>query len=414
MSRLPNTSSEVERSPLTTKSFRRVLASNLVNSAGSAMAPVALAFAVLQDGAGPKSLGLILALNTAPAIFFLLYGGVLADRLSRSALLFWGRVAAGVVQAAVAWAVYMGHTSTFVLGSLGLLAGVTSSISRPASLGIIRQIVPIDLIQQATVMMRVPTNIVRVMGPALGGVLVAVSSPASALAIDAGTYFVSAALLVGLKLPAAMKVASGVWSDVSSGWREVRNRNWFMAYTLYGTVIVAVWRACYELLGPATAQATYGGASSWGFIQSGFAAGLVLGGTVSLRWRPTQVLVVCIAASGGLAIPLLAMGLGAPLFVVIASTFVGSVLLDIAIISWSTVMGQHVPDYLQGRLSGFNSLGEQAGIPVGYLVAAFSLQYLSVQNLMLVGAAAIVIATALNLCVRGSYKITRLSAVSST
>lgn len=349
----------------------------------------------------------MLALNTIPPIFFLLYGGLLADRMSRSTLLLAGRVGSGTGQAVVAGLVFTGHASIPALAALAFVLGSLSAVTKPAANGIVRQLVSPGQLQRANVAMRLPTNMIRMIGPAAAGIVVGLTSPAWALSWDAVTWFVSAGLLAGVRLDAPMRVRASMFSDLRAGLREACQRRWFWTYCLAGAFVVVMWRVGFELLGPVVSSESYHGARSWGIIASAFAVGLVVGGFCSLRWRPRRLLVVCIAASGGLALPLVLMAVTAPLAVVAGGTVIAAVLLDIAIVAWSAVMGQHLDDDIQGRLSAINSLAETAAVPLGYLAVALAGTFLSPQRVAIAAAVVIVVATVANLLVADVWHITR-------
>jgi len=101
-------SPEIISTPLRIGAFRRFASASLISATGSAMAPLALAYSVIQQGGGAGSLGLVLATNTVPTIVFLLMGGLFADRLSRSRLLFVGNLLAAGAQGALAVTVATG------------------------------------------------------------------------------------------------------------------------------------------------------------------------------------------------------------------------------------------------------------------------------------------------------------------
>lgn len=81
--------------PLRVPAFRRFVLASLVSATGSAMAPLALAYAVIGQG-GTGSLGVVLATNSLPTIVPTVVCGVLADRLSRSRILFLGNLLAAI------------------------------------------------------------------------------------------------------------------------------------------------------------------------------------------------------------------------------------------------------------------------------------------------------------------------------
>ena len=110
--------------PLRSAAFRRFVLANLISATGTAMAPLALAYAVIGEGGGAGSLGLVLATNTVPTVVFLLAGGVLADRMSRSRILVAGNVVAAAAQGVLAVVVLSGAASTLSIAACGFLSGV--------------------------------------------------------------------------------------------------------------------------------------------------------------------------------------------------------------------------------------------------------------------------------------------------
>ncbi|GGZ57493.1 MFS transporter [Streptomyces rochei] len=397
------------RALLRIATFRRFAAANLISATGSAMAPLALAYAVIEQGGGAGSLGVVLATNTVPTIVFLLAGGLFADRLSRSLLLFVGNLLAAGAQGALAVTVATGHATTVSIAACGFVSGTAASFVVPAAQGAVAQIVPAQHLQQANALLRLPGNAVKVLGPVVGGVLVAAGGAAWALAWDAVTFAVAAVLLLGLRLDAPLVAPGGVLSDLRAGWAGFWSRTWLWTYTAVGTVLVAAWLAGFQLLGPLVAAEQYAGARDWGLIQAAFTCGLLVGTLVCLRWKPYRLLTVAVVAAGALALPLAAMACTVPLPLVLPATALAGVGLDVAVVAWATAFQQRVPQAEQGRMSAFNGVGERLAIPMGYLIAALAAHSWSSQAVLLACAGMIAAATVLNLCVPDVYRINRLT-----
>ncbi|MEU4795237.1 MFS transporter [Streptomyces sp. NPDC023327] len=396
------------RSPLRVPAFRRFLLAQLVSATGSAMAPLALAYAVIGAGGGAGALGVVLAANTVPTVVFLLAGGVLADRVSRSRLLCGGNLLAAAAQGVLALLVATGHADTARIAACGFVSGVAVALTAPAAQGVLTRLVAPGQLQRANALLRLPTNAVKVVGPVAGGLLVAVGGPAWALGLDALTFVAAALLLLGLRL-GAPAVRGGALADLRAGWTGFWSRTWLWTYTAAGTVLVAAFLAGYQLLGPVVAEEHYAGARTWGLVQGAFSFGLLAGALVCLRWKPRRLLVVAVTASSGLALPLVALAADlAPSWLLLCAALAG-VCLDVAGVTWVTAFQQQVPDDELGRMSAFNQVGERLAVPVGYLVVALFSHALSDRSVLVVCAAIIVAATALNLCVRDIHRVRRLN-----
>lgn len=174
-----------------------------------------------------------------------------------------------------------------------------------------------------------------------------------------------------------------------------------------GTAVVAAWLAGYQLLGPLVAADSYAGAGSWGLVQGAFAAGLLMGTFLCLAWKPRRLMLVCVTASGGIMLPLAALGLELPLGWVLVAAVVAGAGLDVAIVSWSTIMQQQLRDAELGRLGAFNAVGERIAVPIAYLLVALASKHWTSQHILLVCAGTILAATLANACVRDVYRINR-------
>ncbi|MET7983121.1 MFS transporter [Streptomyces sp. NPDC005281] len=396
----------VRTAPLRSAGFRRFALAGLISATGSAMAPLALAYAVIGQGGGAGSLGLVLAVNTVPTVAFLLVGGVLADRMSRSRILLVGNLGAALAQGALAVVVLTGAASTGSIAACGFLSGVAVAFTGPAGQGVVNQLVEPEHLQQANALVRLPTNAVRVLGPVAGGLVVTLCGPGWALTWDALSFLIAALLLRGLRLDAPV-AAGSVLGDLRSGWDGFRSRTWLWTYTLAGTVVVAAWLAGFQMLGPVLAARLYSGASSWGLVQGAFALGLLTGALVCLWWKPYRLLAVAVSTASLLFLPLAAMGLALPLPAVLFAALLAGIGLDVAIVAWTTAFQLHVPERELGRAAAFNSVGERAAIPLGYLLAALAAGAWSDREVLLVCAGVIVTATVLNLCVWDVYRVNR-------
>ncbi|MFD9601202.1 MFS transporter [Streptomyces sp. NPDC059970] len=393
--------------PLRVAAFRRFVLANLISATGSAMAPLALAYAVIGQGGGAGSLGVVLATNSVPTIAFTVAGGVLADRLSRSRILFLSNALSAAAQGVLAVLVATHQATTASIAACGFASGVAVAFTAPAAVGVVGQLVAAEHLQQANALVRLPNNAVKVLGPVVGGLIVAVGGPAWALSWDALTFLVAALLLLGLRLGAPVTKDSAL-ADLRAGWSGFRSRTWLWTYTAAGTVVVAAWLAGFQLLGPVVAAEHYSGARSWGLVQGAFAFGLLAGTVMCLRWKPHRLLAVAVVTGSGLCLPLAALGMGLALPWVLLGAVLAGVGLDVAIVAWSTALQQHVPQEELGRMSSFNGVGERIAIPLGYLVTALAAHAWADRTVLLVCAGAIVATTVLNLCVRDVYRVNRV------
>ena len=189
--------------PLREREFRLLFVGRTVSLVGNAIAPVALAFAVLDLTGSKTDLGLILAAREIPLVVFLLAGGIWADRLPRNRVMVGANVVSGLSQAdrrraPRSRAAPRSGTSPCSRPSTAARARSSSRPSRAS----IPQTVPSPLLQQANALLALAMNTAVIGGAALGGILVAAVGPGWAIAIDGATYLVGAVFIALMRLPA--------------------------------------------------------------------------------------------------------------------------------------------------------------------------------------------------------------------
>ena len=381
--------------PLREREFRLLFAGRAVSLVGSAIAPVALAFAVLDLTGSKTDLGLILACREIPLLVFLLVGGIWADRLPRNKVMMTANVVSGFAQASAAALLITGNAEVWHLAALASVNGGASAFFFPASSGVVPQTVPSPLLQQANALLQLAMNTALIGGAALAGFLVAGFGSGWAIAIDAGTYLLAAALIASMRLPAVVREqATSLLHDLAVGWREFRSRTWLWVIVLQFSFLLMVTLGAFSVLGPAVADAELGGAKAWGAILTAQTAGLVAGGLLGLRFRPRRMLV---AATLGILLapaPLIALGFPLSVPLIAAVAFVSGVGHEVFGLLWHTTMQQEIPTEKLSRVYSYDALGSIGLVPIGYAIAGPLADAIGVRA-TLWGAAAVGIAVTL-------------------
>ena len=163
-------------------------------------------------------------------------------------------------------------------------------------------------------------------------------------------------------------VEPGYLSSLREGWREFRSHAWLWPSVIcFGVTTFAY--AGWLVLGPVVAKEELGGAGAWAVILTSAGAGAVVGGIVTLRYRPERPLVASIVAVVFATPEIVALALGAPVWVIASVSFVGGIGLAIHIALWFTVFQQEVPEHARSRVSSYDALGSLVMMPVGFAVA---------------------------------------------
>lgn len=168
--------------------FRRFYAGYSTSQLGSSMSAVALTFAVLDSGGTATGLGYVFAAGVVPQVIFMLGGGVIADRLGRRPVMLAADASRLAAQASLAAALFTGRPPIWLFTLLSGLLGIGEAFFTPALTALTADIVPREHLSDANALLGISQSAAQVIGPSLAGVLIAVTSPAAVIAIDAGTY----------------------------------------------------------------------------------------------------------------------------------------------------------------------------------------------------------------------------------
>jgi transmembrane secretion effector len=354
---------------LAERDFRLLFTATTITTIGDRLAVIALAFAVLDLG-GATDLGIVLAARQGMTALVFLLGGVVADRLPRNLVLVGASLVQGAAQAATAAFVLAGGPSLVWLAGLQAVYGLGDGLVVPAEIGLVPQTVSPGRLQQANALQGLTRDATRVLGPAVGAAIVVAASPGIALAVDAASFVVCALVLLRIRI--APRVGGPeretFWRELRAGWREFASRTWlWSAVLIYGLGNFS-W-AAWGVLGPLVAKSDLGGAGAWGAILAASGAGSVVGGVLTLRFRPERPLAASVAFSTLPALQFAALAASAPVRAIAAASFVGGAGLAVHLALWYTVFQQQVPEHAQSRVSSYDALGSFVLMPIGFAVA---------------------------------------------
>jgi MFS family permease len=387
------------RGPLAYRNFFLLLTCNVVSVLGTAIAIVAVPFAVLAIGGTAADVGYVTASATVPMVAFLLWGGVVADRLPRHRVMVAANVIQALAQAFSAILVLTGQATVWELMALAAARGTGLGFFFPAAQGLLPQTVPADQLAQANAMDRLGRNISLISGSAVGGTLVGLAGPGWGLAADAASYAIAGALRAGMRFPAVPPVSGPrMLRQLRDGWREFISRRWLWAMVLQFSCVLGIYTGTCSVLGPIVANAHLGGAWSWGVILTAQAGGAVLSGLLLIRLRPRRLL---LAASLGVPLQaLLLFALAVPLATpaVAAAGFLAGCGIELFGVNWATALQQEIPRDMLSRVSAYDAFGSFCLMPIGAVLAGPLASVLGTAAVLVTGGIVIVALTASVLC----------------
>jgi MFS family permease len=353
------------------RQFRLLFLGQALSVVGDRMTQVVLPFAVLSVGGSVTDVGLVAAAGFVPFIFLGLIGGVLADRVERRRILIASDLVRLASQATAGVLLVTGAAEVWHLAALAALFGAADSFFSPAFTGLL----PLTIaephhLQPANALRGMSFSTGSIVGPALGGLLVAAIGEGGALLVDAATFGVSVVCLLALRPRVVQRGDPEPFaSDLRGGWREVRARTWVWAF-LFGMIVyhVIVLPSIF-VLGPVLMRDELDGATSWAIIVTAFGLGSIVADLLLLRWRPRFALR---AAAAGLAVAscqAVIIGSGFPILAIAAVEFFAAIGVSAFFTLWETSLQEHIPERSISRVSSYDYVASAGMMPLGAIVA---------------------------------------------
>ncbi|SDC19079.1 MFS transporter [Actinokineospora iranica] len=351
--------------PLREPMFRRLAIGRTTTYIGNAVAPVALAFAVLDLTGSVVALGLVVGARSIANVVLLLMGGVLADRLPRGVILQGASLAAAVSQALTGLAVLLGFASVWLLVVLSVVNGAVSAASLPAASALTPQTVPEGMIRQANAVVRMGVNTAMIAGASVGGMVAALAGPGWAILGTAAVFLAASFFYARVKAPeVAESEPTRPWHDLRVGWAEFTARTWVWSVVVALMVVNAAVIGAVQVLGPAIADATIG-RLAWGFVLGAQTVGALVGGMVASRWQPRRALLFGTALIAVEAVPLLVLAHAPMVIPLLAAMFVGGMAVEQFSIAWDVSLQENVPQDRLARVYSYDAVGSFVAIPLG-------------------------------------------------
>jgi MFS family permease len=387
--------------PLRRRDFRLVFISATISVVGDRFAFVALPFAIIATKGSLGDIGIIIAAETLSRGAFLLLGGVVADRVRRSRVMVAADLVRAGTQAGLAALIITGRANLALLVALQAAHGAASAFFDPASTGLVAEVVPSEQLQPANAQLSISRGLATFAGPVLAGFLVSFYSPGVALAVDAATFVVSAAFLVGVRARQWARSESEpeqhMLHDLRIGFRELWVRSWLVTIMIASGVSLMALYGTLFVLGPAVAEQDLGGADSWGLVVGAFGLGSVLGGIVALR-VPARRQLRSIFAVALITVPaVLLLAVPAPIAILSAAFLASGVAMSYAGTVYEVVLQQWIPPAILARIASYDWLVTTVLSSLGLVLAGWLGDQVGVPETLIASAAVVFVAATIAL-----------------
>jgi len=358
------------------RNFALLFSGQTLSRLGDFIFNIALAWWVLEKTGSALAMGAVMVFGALPMVVFLLIGGVAVDRVNRAWLLFLSDLGRGVIMALATWLVGNNRLEIWMVYTGSLAFSFADAFFMPAYTALVPEITPKDDWPSANSLSSLSIQLSRVVGPAVGGLLVSLGGTTLAFGINAASFFISGLLLTPLlsSTPRPNPAGHGspqhasVIQEIREGWKII-----FDQPVLWVTILMAAFTNIF-LAGPFSVGMPFlvkdfmgGDEKTLGLILAIFpigyiAASLVLGNFKRIRRRGAILFGTTIFAGLGLGI----FGLRVPFWVLIPAAILNGAALETFGLVWTNLLQELVPIEKLGRVSSIDMLGSFVLLPIGF------------------------------------------------
>ena len=367
--------------------FVQYWSARTISFAGTGITVVVLPVLVYRITGSPAAVAALSAIQAAPYLVFGLLAGALADRLNRKKMMVACDGAAALLLAAVpaAAALHLLVLAQLFIVALGI--GTAFVWFDAANFGSLPALVDRDQLPSALSLIEASGTMALLIGPTLGGALLAVMAPPYALGFDAASYLTSAFLLVSIRRPFRRPQhrrdpRQGIRRDVADGLRYLWHQRVIRTMTLSVFCACLSWGGTFGLLVVYASRALHVGHANvrLGLLYSvGELGSLIAAAAVPRLIKRVAIgpmMAACLAASVA-ALALLALassyGWALPLFCCY------ELLYTVVILTGITVRQMLTPDHLQSRVNTAGRLIAYGGQPVGAILGGLLAQLMPIR-----------------------------------
>lgn len=355
------------------RNLRRLVISRFVSNLGNGLAPVAVAFGVLElpNGDG-KALSLVMASTSLSLVLFSLLGGVIGDRFPRAWIVGGADILLALLVMANGIAYVTGNGSIILFTVVGFFSGVLNAIWYPAMSALTSDLAEPEILQDSNAATMLSSNIAMILGTAVAGVIVATIGPGWAIIIDGITFLIAGLLVYSMRGATHVverEESTSALHDIKTGWREFSSRRWVFLVVISFSFVVSMERAVYSVLGPLVADEKLGGPKPWSLILATWAIGSVVGVLFAAKVRPRYPIRVAIIVQFPLFLWFFSLGNTTNVYLIAIFSFFVGIAFDFFYVLWVTTLQQHIPKESLSKVMSYDVLGSLALAPIGIAVA---------------------------------------------
>nr|WP_230423779.1 MFS transporter [Streptomyces radicis] len=369
------------------REFGLFFTARAVAKLGDMMLPIALAAGLVRHGGGAAAVGAAMASFTGCFAALVVFGGVIADRFQARALMIGADAVRVLTQALMAGLFLAGHVVLWQVCAIGAVNGVCAAMFQPGVASTVPRVAA-D-VQGANGAIRTAESCMAILGPAVAGVLVGVTSAGGVFVAHAGTYLVSGVCLLLMRSRETRRPGRSAVpfrADLAEGWREFTARPWMWGViVIWMVMMVGAWGPSVPLAATEIIDAF--GEGAYGLVNSALGVGMAVGGLLAMRIRPRHPLRAGAIALFGFFLQPATVGANLGVAWITAGFVVAGAAMAFWGVMWATSIQTQVPGQVLNRIHAYEVAGSIVMMPVGQALAGPAAAVWGADEVLLAGGA---------------------------
>ena len=368
---------------LTNRNYMLYWTGQLVSLSGTWMQRVAQAWLVLKLTNSPLALGTITTVQFVPIMVFSLFGGVFADRLPRRKLVIATQTVMAIQALIFAVLASTGLIQLWHIYVLAAILGIASAADMPARQAFLMEIVGPENLSNAVALNSTQMNVSRILGPALGGIGIAVFGVAGCFYLNSASYLAVIAALIFMNPKLFFEAAPRIHGNVFKQLFEGLHYALTTADVLFIVIVLAVigtFGYNFTVMLPLIAKYVLNsGPAGFGVLTSAMGAGAVVSALgVAYMGNPTRKTVLI--GGAGFSLLLISLAFARAWAIAIPLTVVLGVFSVAFQATSSTRFQLLAPPAMRGRIMSIYQLLVAGSTPVGSFFFGWMADHLGVSE----------------------------------
>ena len=351
---------------LSYKGFRNLWLAGFLALMGGGIFPIAVAVVIIDSGGDATTLGLILASRLISGVGITIIGGVWADRLKRKNVLFTSDISRGLLVLILVF-VSAPDIPRYWMALIAFLMGVGDAFASPASVAIVPSLLPRERLQEGNVMRGVTGRLANIVGPAIGGVSVAILGARNTFILVSLAMFAAAALIVQVQEPPIVDIENreSFIHELKDGLKTVWEMPWVAAMIAMATAQLMVVLAAETVLLPVITKREFQTNSVMAMAMGAFSIGAAVSAIVSMKLKVKNQGQFAVVIWSLLALLPLALAFPFSPWIIVIGYLIGGISVGPWDAFWPSAIQREIPIEKQGRVFAVDHAGSAGMMPLG-------------------------------------------------